>query len=287
MITTRTSLAFLALGIGACGGSGADVDATAPADARVAELEGACPLADRVGWFDIAHDQLASSVTGKVNDSVNPIAVLQPEESAGDCQLLRKVNPFCDPPCTGGDVCSQDQQCVPFPSGLGAGQVTITGLTTPVAIDPDTQANYQALDVDHPPFSPGTPILLHAAGDQVVSFDLDGIGVEPLVVADTSWPLVDGDPLEITWTPASGDWRILATFNVDQHGNSPVTMYCDLPDTGSATIPAALIATLIDYGVTGAASGHLYRRTVDSTRIAEGCVELEVYSHIRTQLAVQ
>ena len=280
--------AITAISLACGGGGGDDIDAAIPADARTADLAGACPLADKVGTFDIAHRELYSAITGEVADGVIPLTVLQPAENEGGCQLYRKVNPFCDPPCTAGDVCNHDEICVTFPSKLSAGTVTITGLTGAVVMEPnETSHTYQTTDVDDPPFTAGTPILLAAAGDVVEGFMLDGIGVEPLVVTDDTWTMVDGDPLVITWTAASGDGTIQATFNVDQHGNSPVTMFCDFPDTGSATIPATLVEKLIDYGMSGAASGHIFRHTVDSITISEGCVELNVFSHHQARLAVQ
>jgi hypothetical protein len=288
--TTKPLLAHAAIAavLLACGGGGGDdIDAAPSVDARVAELAGACPLADKVGTFDIAHREIYSAVTGDVANAVVPLTVLQPAESEGGCTLYRKVNPFCDPPCTAGDVCNHDELCVPFPTKLSAGTVTITGLTAELVMEPNVVNSYQATEIDHPPFTAATPILLSAAGSEVESFMLDGIGVEPLVVTDDSWTMVDGDPLAITWTAASGDGAIKATFNVDQHGNSPVTMFCDFPDTGTATVPATLVEKLIEYGMSGAASGHLFRHTVDSVTISEGCVELNVFSHHQAQLAVQ
>ena len=42
--------------------------------------------------------------------------------------------------------------------------------------------------------------------------------------------------------------HILATFNVDQHGNSPVTMFCELEDDGSATVPSVVASSASRFG---------------------------------------
>lgn len=281
-------LAFCAtvtLGCG-CGADDDDdvIDAGAEADAREADLAGACPLADKVGVFEIAHREMYSAITGQVADGVVPVTVLQPEESAGDCQLWRRVNPFCDPACDTGFVCNHSGACVPYPANQSAGTVTITGLVDPVSLEPNSATAYQKTDVSHPPFEAGAPILLSAEGDAVAGFELDGVGVTVLSGIDKAWQVHAGEPLALTWTPGLGHARVLTTLNVDQHGNAPVTMYCDFEDTGAGSMPASLIDALIAQGLSGAASGHVFRRTVDSVEIAPGaCVELTVFSHVQTQ----
>jgi len=284
-------LAFLALcaalanGCGSGSGDDDDVaDAAAEPDARVVELAGPCALAEKVGVFEIAHREIYSAITGQVADGVVPVTILQPEETSGDCQLLRKVNPFCDPACDPGDVCNHSGDCIPFPVNLSAGTVTVTGLLDTVAMEPNSADAYQKLDISHPPFEAGDALLLSAGGDAVDGFQLDGVGVTPLAGVNNSWQIRAGEALAVTWTAGAGHARILATLNVDQHGNSPVTMHCDFEDTGSASMPATLIDTLIAHGLSGASSGHVFRRTVDSIEIAPGaCVELDVFSHVQTQ----
>jgi len=273
-----------------CGGSSGNddtTDAAVEADAHVATLSGPCPLETKVGLFEIAHREMYSAITGQVADAVVPATVLQPEESEGSCRLMRRVNPFCDPACEVGYNCSQSEECVPYPVNQSAGTVTITGLLDNVSLEPNSSKAYQKTDVSDPPFAPGSPILLDAEGDEVAGFRLDGIGVTPLAGVSTAWEIHAGEPLAVTWTAGLGHARILTTLNVDQHGNSPVTMYCDFDDTGSASMPASLIDALIAYGLSGAASGHVFRSTVDSVEIAPGaCVELDVFSHVQAQPAV-
>jgi hypothetical protein len=276
----------------ACTQTGADdddatVDAAGNAtDAGPVELAGPCPLDQRLGSFEIAHRELYSAVTGAVADSVNPTTILQPVLDEGDCVLLRKVNPFCDPPCVAGEICSTAGTCIDAPRQKSVGTVVIDGLLIDVAMEPNAVNGYQDTSVPHPPFAPGAAITLTAAGGELQSFTLHGIGIEPIATPATVWTMTAGQPLDIAWTAGAGEREIYVTFNVDQHGNSPVTMHCGLPDTGSATIPASLVDALLQYGVSGFASVNLSRRTTDKANIADGCVDLEVFSHMQPQLQV-
>ncbi|MBW2276843.1 MAG: hypothetical protein JRF63_05080 [Deltaproteobacteria bacterium] len=297
--TTLTSLLLAAALAAACGddssgggdaGTDSDTDTDTDVDTDIpdhdAGLAGPCDFDDKVGWFKVEHHDLYSAVTGEVSDGVVPAAIPQSQEIEGDCILLQKLNPVCDPPCEPGFTCDFDGECIPYPSKLHVGAVVVEGLTTEVVMTPNGQNDYFDTSVDSPPFTDGSEITLGAAGNETEAFALDAFGVEVLAMPDNEWIMFDGEPLEIFWTPSDGEGRILATFNVDQHGNSPMTMVCDLDDTGTATVPAGLIGLLFDYGISGFASGHLYRRTIDSTQIDVGCVELEVFSHQAALLSV-
>jgi len=301
-ITLATLLLAVALA-GGCGDdpagggdAGTDGDSDGDTDTDVdtdipdhdAGMAGPCPFEDKVGSFQVQHHVgIYSAVTGEVSDGVVPASIPQEQESEGDCVLLQRVNPVCDPPCESGTTCDFDGECIPYPSKLNAGAVVIEGLVGDVVMTPNSQNDYTYTDLPALPFEDGTAITLGAAGNETEAFALDGFGVEALEMTDNEWIMHTGSPLEISWTPSDGEGRILATFNVDQHGNSPVTMFCDLDDTGTATIPATLVSLLIDYGVSGFATGDLYRRTVDSTYIEVGCVEFEVFSHVAALLSVE
>lgn len=255
-------------------------------------LDDRCPLEDRYGSFEIGQHPGYSNVRGAVKDGVVPVTIWTPQESEGDCRLLRKVNPQCDPACEGGETCDHDGECVPFPSNLSAGTVDVYGLEVALSMEPNSVSEYEDSDVPSPPFAPGSQILLHASGDAVGEFFLDAVGVEPLAVPDNEWvierdeSLVVQHDLEITWTPADGDAVIMATLNIDQHGNSPVTMFCYFDDDGSGTVPTSLLQTFTDWGVTGYATGNLYRQTFDSTQIDLGCVDLQLFSRVEAELSV-
>lgn len=251
----------------------------------------ACPLDDRVGLFEIAAFSAYSAVSGSVATGILPITIREEVGRAGDCRLLKKDNPFCDPPCVAGELCDDHDDnpdtngvCAPYPPNLDAGTVYVRGLVEGLpALHPDAALNYSNTLVPHPIFDPGAEIQLYAEGADTESFSLEGAGVEVLD-AQIDWTMVRDQPLEVTWTPGDGTGRIWLSFNVDQHGNSPVTLECDVEDTGSTIVPAALVTQLIDSGVSGFSTGLMRRLTVDSTQIEQGCVELLVYSHLRGQL---
>ena len=84
-------------------------------DPATVPLAGECPLASRYGNFEVDVYEDYSLVSGSVADGVNPVTVLELLDEEGDCKLLRRNNPFCDPPCGAGDVCDFDGSCIPFP----------------------------------------------------------------------------------------------------------------------------------------------------------------------------
>jgi hypothetical protein len=71
---------------------------------------------------------------------------------------------------------------------------------------------------------------------------------------------------------------VLIEMNVDQHGLTPITLVCDVPDTGEAVLPQGATDALIAAGVTGFPSGRLTRRTVDAFTEADRCVDFTVTS---------
>ena len=279
----------------------ADTDATSPPAPA-----GPCADAQRVGYFEIAHWEFYASIAGQVADGVAPLSVLQEVAAEGGCRLLRRVNPFCDPPCAGGDVCGQDGACHPFPLNVSVGAVAIAGtLATagappspgaPVTLEANATGGYAKTDVPFPLFEPGAAVTLSAAGDVAPGFELHGEGVEDVALPAETLTMKKGAPLTVTWqAPGAGaasHARIYFTINVDQHGNSPATLACDVADTGSYTVPAALITQLVDLGVSGFSTFDVYRRTVDSVTLDmsgwgqpgglvgdTGCVELRVMSY--------
>ena len=264
---------------------------TQPDDAMdwtLEDLDGVCSTEDHVGWFELAQWEDAdptiafSTVTGVVMDGVIPTTILFEEITEGDCTLWRRINPFCDPGCDTDEVCTHDGECVPYPAQLDVGTVTVEGLASAVAMEPDGYANYWDTTVPYPLFEPGGPVRLRSES----GLELRGLGVDTLLVEDPAWHITRGEDLEVAWTPGASASRVTLSFNVDQHGNSPITMRCEVADTGSASVPSAVLEALLDYGVSGFASGWMRRGSADRTSSAHGCVDLQVYSHRGTELTV-
>ena len=157
--------------------------------------------------------------------------------------------------------------------------MTITGLLKdPLTMEPNASSYYTDVDVPFPLFEAEAQVDLTATGDEVEGFELQAWGIPNVALPDAIWEMEAGQPLTIEWMAEPGPWKMLVSLNVDQHGNSPVTMFCDVEDNGTTTVSAELVDELLGYGVSGFATADFRRRTVDSVQIAEGCVQLSVES---------
>ena len=67
-------------------------------------------------------------------------------------------------------------------------------------------------------------------------------------------------------------------LSIDQHGTTPVSLVCEFEDDGEASVPADLIAELIQYGVTGFPNADLIRETADKADMGPGCVDFKLQS---------
>jgi hypothetical protein len=270
-----------------------DDDATADDDddATPPTFRGSCALDVKVGAFLIQHEPEYTVISGEVRDGVVPSAVLENVLEEDDCRLLMRNNPFCDPPCQPDETCDLDGDCIPYPINLDVGTVTITGLNKEVTMEPPgggLPAMYYDTQMPHPGFDPGADIRLSASGNEIDGFELYGEGFAPLEIVEEPWIVRPGEPMEVHWTAATGEQvRILLRFNIDQHGTTPVEVWCDVEDTGSFSTPSSVMDALIGYGVTGFPTGNIYRRSVDSVDVETGCVELEVSSHLTGDLQVE
>lgn len=252
-------------------------------DPLTVPLAGACPLADKYGAFLVERDEFYSLVDGSIAEGVVPITVLEQIVVEGDCVLLRRNNPFCNPPCSGTETCDFDGQCIPFPENQDIGTVTVGGLLQDVIMTPIQPGNsYFDTSLPHPAWNEGDLIELRTGGGAFDRIELHGIGVQELTLP-TSDPLVvvDGEPLDVVWNPPVGTVRshVHLQLNIDQHGNTPTQVFCEFDDDGAGQVPASAITELVRFGVTGFPNATLTRRTVDSTTLSGGgCAEFRVAS---------
>jgi hypothetical protein len=264
----------------------ADSDITVPdpvGDPATVELAGECPLETKYGAFAVQVLDIYSTVAGSVANGVVPITVLEELGAEAGCHLLRRNNAFCDPACQAGETCDFDGECIPYPDNQNLGTVTIGGLVEDVVLTP-VEPGYQYFQqqTPHPAFEAGNLIELRTwdttFGSDIV---LHGVGVEPISLGSaTSWVVREDEDFAFTWEPPAvpGRSRIHVRLNIDQHGTTPVTLFCEFDDTGSATIPTSLISQLVNFGVTGFPNATVTRRTMDSTTMDAGCVQFEVSS---------
>jgi len=215
----------------------------------------ACPQNSRVGHFQVTHDEFYAAVTGTVASGVIP-------------------------PCSGGELCEHDGSCIPYPANQNLGSVQVSGtLKEPLVMEANASDYYTDVAVPFPLFEPSAQIDVVAEGNELPGFALRAWGVPNVELPDAIWEMEEGMPLTVEWEGEPGPWKMIVSLNVDQHGNSPVTMFCEVEDTGSVTISAELVDELLGYGVSGFATADFRRTTTDSLQLADtGCVQLSVES---------
>lgn len=269
-------------------------DAANPADAENGDagfeqnparlnLRGPCAAERRFGGFKVESNETEgyTAVDGVVRDGVAPGTVPEVAGTEGDCRLFRARRLVCDPPCSAGTTCGTEGACIPQPLGQDMGPVTFRGLVAPLELLPLQPGNtYFFTRLPHPGFTVGRVIHLSNTPGYLGPLSLSGVGVEPVTALDASWILVEGAGMTLRWQPPAMAYgaRVRVEINIDQHGRSPLTLVCDLPDTGEALLPVAATDALIAAGVTGFPSGRLTRRTVDSSEDAGRCVDFAVTS---------
>jgi len=249
-------------------------------------LRPACSAENTLGYFQVQtnEDMGYTAVDGVVRDGVVPGQVPVVVQTEGDCRLLGRRNLFCDPSCGSGFTCGTEGECVPMPLGQDMGTVVLRGLVERLALEALQPGNsYSYTRLPYPGFEVDHVIQLRTTAGYLGPLELYGIGVSQLVPTSSVWTLAKGQDLEIEWTaPAAGaKSRIYLEINIDQHGLTPLVLSCDLPDTGSAAIPAAIIDGLMEAGVTGFPTGRVTRRTKDTFTATQGCVDFFVTS-VRT-----
>ncbi len=293
---------LLATAVVACGESGdsiADGGATADADTSACALEGsgteelalagACAASSRLGAMVLEVQPEYSFVDGRVANGVLPSGIRVEEMSMGGCRLMRKQVPFCDPICESDETCNLAGECIPYPVAQDIGDVCLAGLgESYVLTGAAPNYNYFNTQLAHPAFSGGERIELRSSGGVFAPVSLAGVGVAPIVATEERWSLAEGDDLEVGWETSESNAHasVYLTVNVDQHGSSPLLLECEVPDTGTATVPAALLDALLNSGISGFPVGKLVRRTVDSAEVSAGCMEFVVRSVLTVDVRV-
>jgi hypothetical protein len=262
--------------------SDTDTDADTGPDPATVPLAGGCALEDLYGGFVVESYEDYSIVDGDVSNGVVPVTILDPVGQEGDCTLLKRNNPFCDPACAPDETCDPVAGCIPYPEEQDLGTVTVDGLLEEVVMEPISPGfSYFDTTIPHIPYVPGDLITLTSTGAAVEPMQMYGVGVEPLEIPDTDFVLYRDQDLIFTWTAPGGPVRstIYTRVTVDQHGLTPIQLTCVTEDDGEIAIPASLVTDLIDAGVTGFPNGLIIRQTVDSmTVLTDGCVDFQVNS---------
>lgn len=267
-------------------------DSTPALDADTVTLDGSCARESRWGGFDVVSYPEYGLVSGTVLDGVVPTAVLTTIGTAGECTLLRRENPYCNPTCGSDQTCDLSGTCVPYPLGLSLGELSMSGLVEPVVMSPTEPGMlYYYTRIANPPYAPGEVAALIGGESTLLSepLALHGVGVEALEGVDTAWVLGVGRGLTVNWRApvAESRARLQLVLTIDQHGVSPARIECDLEDDGAGEIPGDLLDRLLSMGVTGFPRGTLSRRTADRAEIGDGCLDLLVRNELSVTVAVE
>jgi hypothetical protein len=133
--------------------------------------------------------------------------------------------------------------------------------------------NYQppaGTTLPFPPCAAGAELKLSAAGGSYAPFTLGASCIEPLELAGPV-RIAMGQPLALSWNKGASNMKVnvKVLLDISQHGTSKGKIECDVSDTGSLSIPAALVNALVDLGVSGFPTV-LVTRELDGTAAAGG-----------------
>lgn len=195
---------------------------------------------------------------GAVSDGPTPVQnTWKADQSAVGCTLYTPKSPFCDPNCGSSAVCVEDDQCVDRPTSKSVGTIHLKGVgSSEVAMNPvGTNNNYQptaSTKLPYPPCAEGAEVTLSVDGGAYRAFDLKSKCIAPLEF-DGPIKLTKDMPLALKWK-APGDpklARMQIRLDISHHGGSRGKIECDVEDSGSLELPAAMITKLLDLGVAG------------------------------------
>ena len=266
------------------GGTGAAGGAADPLEYRP------CGEAERVGGFilvaaaEVEADPPIPAKTelrGEILDGVQPANLWDELAAADGCRVVVGPQHVCDPQCASEQTCGPDG-CIATPRTRSVGTVVLDGLPEPVTMMPSSVRRYSPTSVlPYPPFEPGTAIALQAEGGDYDAFALRGRGVTLLQVDDQEITVATGEPVTLRWTPGDeAAAKVFVELDIAHHGGIAARIECDVEDDGELVIPAELVTRLVERGTAGFPTVTLTRRTVDSTEIEPGCVDLEVGSQV-------
>ena len=257
-----------------------DIEENNDEDNVLPVFRGECPLDKKLGTFSVRTLDDYPIVNGTVSDSVNPVSILTEVKKEGRCSLLKKENPVCEPNCNSEQVCDLSGKCIDRPVSLNVGTVELKGLLKNISMEPVQPGNkyFDTTMEEMPPYNIGNKITLTSIGGSYIPLKLFGAGVELLTLKTQSILIQNGTDLIIEWDKPKKELgtKIHIKINIDQHGASPVSLFCLFDDTGSASIPSSIIEALLNSGVSGYPSGLITRKTVDSMDFENGCVDFEV-----------
>jgi hypothetical protein len=226
------------------------------------------------------------AIQGRVASAPQPpLLTLETTAREGDCLVEVPKPQFCDA-CLDG-TCVKGGKCVPNPQPRSVGTVTVTGVATAagssLSMAPQPPKYFYQpegeVKITVPPFEEGAALKLAASGGELPAFEIAGKGTTMLEVTTTTPVTMErGKPLGLRWKAATvaGISRVGIVVDISHHGGFAGQIRCDVADSGSFDVPAAMVGKLIDLGVAGYPSTTVTRKTTGETTLSAGRVQLNV-----------
>jgi hypothetical protein len=242
-------------GTGGTGGSASGAGGSASGAGGSGGSGGALPALHGSFTFELVEETPEADAFTRFQGAVfeaeyPPPFPLTLDTTDGDCELWVPTNASCTPTCTGG-VCTAANTCSKYPKEASAGGVTVDGTEGgPFTVMPiTTRFVYQATSaLPSPPCEEGAAVTVSGTG-----FSASVKCIKPLVLTSTiPIPVMSGSPVALAWEPATeASARINIKLDIAHHGGRKGEIQCDVADTGSFSIPAALVTKLVALGLAG------------------------------------
>lgn len=282
-----TAAALIAGALAACGGD--TVGGTGGASgAGTGGIGGAATPLAVVGTFLVTLAPATGTVpaqtalSGKVYNAATPVTIgWEQLEQAGGCQLLKPKIPFCNPACTGGQVCDVSGSCLSQPVAVDVGTLTVSGIGSGAMSVKPVLGGYQLGELPNPPAPEGAPIRVSAPGGTLGPLAIEAAAVAPLVFTEMH-ALKRDEILALRWTPPANvtSSRMLVKLDVSHHAGTKGKIECDVADSGALDVPATMITKLLALGVAQDPTILLTRASVGRVAVSNGIVELRVESPV-------
>jgi hypothetical protein len=195
--------------------------------------------------------------------------------SAAGCELLVPVG--CDTPCEATSWCTGKDQCTPKSTVINAGPLALTGLGGG-NLNLEPQGNVYAISptLPFPACNEGASVSVQAS-----QFTLAGACIAPLEVTTPPPVLATaGHSIDLAWAPpAEAGSRVQIGVEISHHGGFKGEIDCDVPDTGSFSVPEPLVTALNDLGRAGYPTISVTRKSTATATQASN-VALEISSTV-------
>ena len=223
------------------------------------------------GIFRLMIDQDANSTSfsGALKNGPEPEKPWKSVMKSGQLELLEPEHPFCEG-CGSTGLCVAEDSCIPYPTKITGGTITVTGINLSngdlsFTSKPIGKFYSAIVSFADPPFEATSTITLSAeAGPDAEAFTLSAAGVERINLLNDTVKLIDGQPIDLSWTPPSVAGKTVMHIEVDisYHGGTRALIAGDCDDIGSLKIPADMLAKLKSYGLSGFPKITMTRRAV-------------------------